>query len=99
MVEGNMPAGRAARRYLVSGYVQGVGFRWFVRRVAEEIGVTGWVRNLPDGRVEAEAAGAPEALAAFEARLREGPAGARVTAVEVEQLAEAADRERFDIVR
>ncbi len=90
---------RAARRYLVSGYVQGVGFRWFVRRVAEELGVTGWVRNLPDGQVEAEAAGTPEALAAFEERLRQGPAGARVGAVEVQEAVPSPARDRFDIVR
>jgi acylphosphatase len=91
--------GGAARKYIVSGYVQGVGFRWFVRAIAQELGVTGWVRNLPDGRVEAEAAGAPEQLAAFEERLRQGPPGARVRGVEVDQLAEAQRRDRFDIVR
>lgn len=89
----------AARRYLVSGTVQGVGYRWFVRRAAADLGVVGWVRNLPDGSVEAEAAGSPEALAAFEARLREGPPGAAVRTVEVQQLTGAPRRERFDIVR
>ncbi|MGH9361621.1 MAG: acylphosphatase [Thermoanaerobaculia bacterium] len=86
------------RRYLVSGYVQGVGFRWFVRRVAQEQGLTGWVRNLRDGRVEAEADGTPEALAQFERRLREGPAGAAVRSVEVEERSEAAPRDGFQIV-
>jgi len=89
----------AARHYLVHGDVQGVGFRWFVRRAAQELGLTGWVRNLADGRVEAEAAGAAEALAAFERRLREGPPGAAVAAVDVEEVPEAEPRERFDIVR
>ena len=92
------PAERAARHYFVHGDVQGVGFRWFVRAVAEELRVTGWVRNLLDGRVEAEAAGAPEQLAAFEERLRQGPPGAEVRKVEVEQLAQAPRRERFEIV-
>ncbi len=63
------------RRFVVSGRVQGVGFRWFVRNAARELGLTGWVRNLADGRVEAEASGPPEALDAFERRLREGPRG------------------------
>ena len=43
---------RVARRYLISGRVQGVGFRYFAKDVADREGVTGWVRNLPDGRVE-----------------------------------------------
>ena len=87
------------RRFVVSGHVQGVGFRWFVRNAARELGLTGWVRNLADGRVEAEASGAPEALAAFEGRLREGPRGAAVAAVEAQEAPDAGPRERFDIVR
>lgn len=98
-MEGVSGGGRAARRYLVSGHVQGVGFRWFVRRTAQELGVTGWVRNRNDGRVEAEAAGEPDALAELERRLREGPPGAAVAAVAVEEVPEAEPRERFDIVR
>jgi acylphosphatase len=65
-------------RIHLSGRVQGVGFRWFVRREAEELGLTGRVRNLPDGRVEVEVAGSPERLHAFRERLRQGPPGARV---------------------
>ena len=87
------------RHYFVNGRVQGVGFRWFVRRVAEELGVVGWVRNVPDGRVETEAAGTPEQLAAFEERLRQGPPGARVTDLQATPLGATPPRERFDIVR
>ena len=87
------------RRFVVSGHVQRVGFRWFVRNAARELGLTGWVRNLADGRVEAEAWGAPEALDAFEGRLREGPRGAAVAAAEAQEVPEAEPRERFDIVR
>lgn len=87
------------RRFVVSGHVQGVGFRWFVRNAARELGLIGWVRNLADGRVEAEASGTPEALDAFERRLREGPRGAAVAAVEAQEAPEAGPRERFDIVR
>ena len=87
------------RRFVVSGRVQGVGFRWFVRNAARELGLAGWVRNLADGRVEAEASGTPEALDAFEGRLREGPRGAAVAAVEAQEAPDAGPPERFDIVR
>ncbi len=60
-------------RYLVSGRVQGVGFRWFVRLSAEETGVFGYARNLRDGRVEVVGQGTEANLLQFEARLREGP--------------------------
>ncbi len=93
------PPAQVARHYFVEGRVQGVGFRWFVRQVAEELEVAGWVRNVPDGRVEAEAAGTPEQLAAFEERLRQGPPGARVTELKVAPLAATPPRQRFDIVR
>ena len=73
-----LPGGARACRFWVSGRVQGVGFRWYVRRAAQELGLAGRVRNLPDGRVEVVAVGEPEALNAFRARLREGPPGAGV---------------------
>ena len=88
-----------AFRFRLSGRVQGVGFRWFVRRAAQELGVTGRVRNLPDGRVEAEAAGEPEALDAFRARLRKGPPGARVTRLEEEEMSAVPDGDGFTIDR
>jgi acylphosphatase len=71
-----------AYRYLVQGRVQGVGFRYFVQREADALGATGFVRNLPDGAVEVVAEGAEATLAQLEARLREGPSFARVSAVE-----------------
>jgi acylphosphatase len=74
---------RIARRYLISGRVQGVGFRYFAERVATEIGVTGWARNLSDGRVEVHANGTVPQLNDFEARLRKGPAYADVRGFEV----------------
>jgi len=70
------------RRYLVRGRVQGVGFRWFVQREAQTLGIGGWVRNDPQGAVEVLATGSEEQLAALAARLRTGPRGARVDAVE-----------------
>ena len=68
-------------RFLVSGRVQGVGFRYFARRVAGRLGLVGWVRNLPDGSVEAVAEGSPEELARFHSELRLGPTLADVTKV------------------
>jgi acylphosphatase len=67
-----------ARRYLVSGRVQRVGFRWFVLEAASVEGITGWVRNLPDGTVEIVAEGDAEAIERFERAVRRGPGPARV---------------------
>ena len=66
------------RTYIVSGRVHGVGFRWFVHDAARREGLSGFVRNLPDGCVEAVAEGDREALERFEAALWSGPRGARV---------------------
>jgi acylphosphatase len=57
----------------VTGTVQGVGFRWFVAEEAQALGLTGWVRNLDDGRVEAYAIGTPAQLDSLAARLHMGP--------------------------
>lgn len=75
---------RAARRFLVSGRVQGVGYRMFARDAALAEGLSGLARNLEDGRVEVYVEGEAEALDRFEARLRQGPPLARVAGVEVE---------------
>jgi len=72
-----------ARRYLVRGRVQGVGFRWFVEREAHILGIVGWVRNNHDGTVEVLAQGTRDQLAGLHSRLREGPRAARVDNVEV----------------
>ncbi len=76
-----------ARHAIVRGRVQGVGYRFFAERAARDLGVHGWVRNLPDGSVEAVAEGEDEAIARFLARLREGPRGARVETLAEEDLA------------
>jgi len=71
-----------ARRFLVRGRVQGVGFRWFVEREAHILQIAGWVRNEPDGSVEVLAMGSREQLAGLRLRLHEGPRAARVDNVE-----------------
>ena len=71
-----------ARRFVVRGRVQGVGFRWFVEREAHILGIAGWVRNNADGGVEVLAQGTRDQISGLRARLREGPRAARVDAVE-----------------
>lgn len=68
-------------QFIISGRVQGVGFRQFTLTRARQIGVRGFVRNQPDGSVECVAAGTPEQMAALEAVIRRGPPGSRVDAV------------------
>jgi acylphosphatase len=70
------------RRWIVQGRVQGVGFRWFVWREAERLGLGGFARNLRDGTVEVVSQGPDDALDRLEQALRRGPSGARVDAVE-----------------
>jgi acylphosphatase len=87
---------RIARRFLISGRVQGVGFRYFTHDVATREGVTGYVRNLPDGRVEAHVEGDEESVTRVERALRNGPGGARVTDVNV-LTEEPGGYDRFDV--
>lgn len=71
-----------ARRFLVHGVVQGVGFRWFVAGHAERLGLRGWVRNREDGTVEVVVSGEAGLLVELAGLLEEGPIGARVDRVE-----------------
>jgi acylphosphatase len=73
-----------ARRLLIGGRVQRVGFRFFAEERAAIEGVHGWIRNLPDGRVEAYLEGDREAVDRVEGALRRGPSGARVDSVTVD---------------
>lgn len=73
---------RPARRILVSGRVQGVGFRWWVSAQANGLGLSGWVRNLSDGRVEALAIGDTESIERLAESCGRGPPGAAVRSVE-----------------
>jgi len=73
-------------RIIVTGRVQGVGFRFFAVEAAEEFGITGWAKNLSDGRVEVEAQGLKERVEVMIKRMRQGPLGASVTDVNVTWL-------------
>ncbi|MDD3643769.1 MAG: acylphosphatase [Candidatus Krumholzibacteria bacterium] len=85
-------------RIRVAGLVQGVGFRFFVLREAGRIGVKGYVRNLPDGSVEAVASGGNVAVEEFISRLRIGPSSARVSGVAVEEIRGSRDYDGFEVV-
>jgi len=86
-----------AKRYIVRGRVQGVGFRWFVEREAHLLGIAGWVRNNHDGSVEILAQGTRDQLLGLHSRLREGPRAARVDAVEVSEANPTAALSSFRI--
>lgn len=88
-----------AVRIVVRGRVQGVGFRAWVVRLAHELGVQGWVRNLPDGDVEAEAMGEEAALRSFVEAMRKGPVAARVEEVGEQWFDAPEPRAGFQVVR
>ena len=85
------------KHYVVQGRVQGVGFRYFVCRRAQSLGVGGWVRNLPDGEVEVLAQAEPHVLLQFEQALIRGPRGADVESIRVEEADGYADCPHFII--
>lgn len=89
----------AARRYVVSGLVQGVGYRYFVWQRAQERGLTGYVRNLPDGRVEVVAEGPGEELDALRGDLLVGPRFARVSAVDMSSIEPPHPHDAFSMIR
>jgi acylphosphatase len=86
-----------SRRYLVSGRVQGVGFRYFVEARATGEGVHGWVRNLADGRVEVVIEGDRESVDRVEAAIYRGPSGADVEDVSVDEVAPTGRATGFSI--
>lgn len=86
------------RQFVVKGRVQGVGYRWFAVRAAEQLGLAGWVRNCDDGSVEVVARGLPEALLNLEVELHRGPAAARVTGVTTTEIQhEVVDGNSFSV--
>ena len=81
------------------GRVQGVGYRYFVWREADALGVHGWVRNMADGSVEALVAGSNEAHERLKNRLEEGPKMSRVTSISVSDETRESPPEGFEIRR
>ncbi|MCO5087764.1 MAG: acylphosphatase [Methylobacteriaceae bacterium] len=88
-----------AVRIFVSGRVQGVGFRYFVAGEARALGLAGFVRNLRDGRVEAEVSGSAARIEALIAACRRGPPGSRVDRVEIVESEAATLPDPFEIRR
>ena len=86
-----------AKRFLVSGRVQGVGFRYFVQDHAAAEGVHGWARNLPDGRVEVWLEGDDESVLRVERAIRRGPSHAHIDNVVVEAAAPSGRATGFSI--
>jgi len=87
-----------ARRYRIRGRVQGVGYRYFAQQIALRLGVQGWVRNLPNGDVEAYGEAESELLDRFRAELERGPSFSRVSEV-IEENASADGRSTFFEIR
>lgn len=85
------------KHIFISGRVQGVGFRHFTRKNAERLGITGWVKNLPDGRVEAVFEGDEEVVNELIQRCRRGPATSYVKDIKVEKYSGVEDHDDFSV--
>lgn len=85
---------KVAKHLVLSGRVQGVGFRYFTSQQARELGIRGWVKNLPDGRLETVIIGNHEELEEMERRMKMGPRRASVS--EVVELEPPGNPDRFD---
>lgn len=96
MGDGVSAAPRRSVRARVTGHVQGVGFRWFVMRRAQALGVAGWVRNADDGAVEVAVQGPPDRVEQLLAALRTGPPHAAVQSVDVDERADDASAENAE---
>ena len=81
---------------VIKGEVQGVGFRWSVQRQAQQLGLTGYAENLPDGSVRVEAEGAPDRLDQLEAFLRQGPRWAEVESLDSQRSPATGEFHRFE---
>jgi acylphosphatase len=91
-------AEQEARRWVIVGRVQGVGYRHFALQAAAALGIRGWIRNLSEGGVEVQAAASPQALDRFKAELRRGPRGAMVEDVEETLLIQIPNWQGFNVV-
>jgi len=88
---------KIARTFVISGRVQGVGFRYFAERVANQLGIHGYVKNLDTGSVEVYAIGDENALEQFKRHLAEGPRSARVSGIDESEETVSEEYSRFEI--
>ncbi|MGD0694307.1 MAG: acylphosphatase [Terriglobia bacterium] len=88
---------KIARTYVISGRVQGVGFRYFAERVANQLGIHGYVKNLYTGSVEVYAIGDENSLEQFKRHLAEGPRSARVSGIDESEETVSEEYSRFEI--
>ncbi len=88
---------KIARTYVISGRVQGVGFRYFAERVANQLGIRGYVKNLYAGSVEVYAIGDENSLEQFKRHLAEGPRSARVSGIDESEESVSEEYSRFEI--
>jgi len=86
-------------RFVITGRVQGVGFRWFVRAEARPLGLTGWVRNREDGAVEGEVEGRDDAVDALVPCLEVGPPSAIVTNVDISEISDEHQEYKYFEIR
>ncbi len=88
-----------ARHFRITGKVQGVGYRYFTQCTARELGLVGWVKNMPDGSVEAWAKGPAPVMATFHQELSFGPYNAQVADVEITEVDPSQNYSEFRILR
>lgn len=86
------------KHIFITGRVQGVGFRHFTRKNADKIGITGWVKNLPDGRVEALFQGPEQKVNKLIDRCKEGPISAYVKEIDVNKAEDTKDHDSFEVI-
>jgi acylphosphatase len=84
---------------IVSGYVQGVGYRWFVKKTAITLGLTGWVKNLPDRKVEVLASGSKERLEMLVSRCKKGPFLSKINDIKEDWIEKDEEFSEFSIIR
>jgi acylphosphatase len=91
-----MNGGDMRLKAVIKGEVQGVGFRWSVQRQAQQLGLTGYAENRPDGSVRVEAEGAPDRLDQLEEFLRQGPRWAEVESLDSQRSPATGEFHRFE---